>query len=485
MTTAEIAQDLSDPFAALLLLNGVFPSTAQELLDALDAATGEGDRLREQRSFMLGEGSQLPVREVDTDSTNRGLRFLIARGGGNDGPDLIISASHPFEGLVELMAWDMVHQGFNFYRTLGDGGRWVWAGNSRHALQQPTRGKGPFESHPSGNLIMKELKFPWVHWHSFKVHISAAVFEEADVPREHQWFLDKSGAETCETDVVMPSIVRWTNVRFERVLSGAVTIDPVLLIEHVVTCPTVNLASSGTESAAAKLGSSIDLPPGFFVDADAMEAVGLPEPPAFAVPGEMYASSLETFGFHMTDGSFSQPGDTHFAFVVPERAFEDIEVLRQAIARGVISPRLAAALLMVDFPNPVFSRKRAKLLASVPSVPASDPDGLSEAIAASILAASEESPDGTPERDFAARWNLGDDGWRESFSLELNDYYTAVESRLGSQQGFNDFVRLAESRRHHVRDLPIFESRLLFPETNLDRQDLVMSPNGTVTEAAG
>lgn len=480
MSADEIETELSDPFATLLLGRGVFPENADELLDGINTAVPDGDPLRTERTFMLGEDSQLGLQAGEIASTNRSIRFLVARGGEPHGPELVISASHPGQGLVEVMAWDVKHQGFNYYRTLRGGGGWVWAGNSRHALQAPTRGKGPFESHPSGNLIMKELKFPWLHWDSFKVHISPEVFAPEDIRRNHRWFKNLQGAQICETAVVMPSIVRWTNTRFEGMAPRVPELDPVRLTEHIVTCPTVNLITSSTESAAARLGSPIDLPPSFFVDVDSLSAVGLPAPPPISVPSPLYLASLDALGFQLTDGDFSLPGDTHFAFVVPERAFEDTEVVRQAVARGVISRRLAATLLMIDFPNPVFSRKRGQLLQHVPDGVDTSTNDLSETIAQSIVSASQAASADSPERDFAQRWSLGDAGWESSYREELDTYYSRIEARVGTQDGFNDYVRLAESRRNMFRELPLFEFPLLFPETNLPEERLEMGPDGSV-----
>jgi hypothetical protein len=36
------------------------------------------------------------------------------------------------------MAWDRRSGGFNFHRTVGANSAWVFAGNSRHALADPT-----------------------------------------------------------------------------------------------------------------------------------------------------------------------------------------------------------------------------------------------------------------------------------------------------------------------------------------------------------
>lgn len=37
-------------------------------------------------------------------------------------------------------------------------GSWVWHGNSLHAFAPDTRGKGVFDGHVSGSLVMKELR---------------------------------------------------------------------------------------------------------------------------------------------------------------------------------------------------------------------------------------------------------------------------------------------------------------------------------------
>ncbi|HYP23175.1 MAG TPA: hypothetical protein VEV43_06355 [Actinomycetota bacterium] len=469
MTQAETEAELGDPFATLLLNKGVFPSTAAELLDAVDARVGANHPLgpSSHMSFVLGEGSQIPLADA-TPSTNAGLRFLVSRGSGPKGPDLIISTPGPDIAFVEVMAWDKKRKGFNYYRSAGPK-RWAFAGNSRHALTPPTKGKGPFESHPSGNLIMKELRLPWVHWHSFEVDIFEDAFPKGDSRRKHPWFTQKLGAEICETAVVMPSITRWTEARLNQVVAanGTVT-DPARVVEQIVTTPTVNLASSSRESKGA---GPLDLPPGFFVDFDGLSRIGLPGPPGFSVSRAIYAKSLKTFDFRLDDGDgFVQPGDTHFAFVVPERAFEDTETLAQAVDRGLITRRLAAALLMVDFPNPVFSARRASLLKHAPKTATikSGKSTYSDDMANAIIAAAAATPANSPEKEFVDRWNkaatlpgpLGD---------ELEAYYDAIAKKLKTQAGFDDFVRLAESQRKRVRDQTrLVESLLLFPTTDVD-----------------
>lgn len=486
MSPADAAAELGDPFATLLLLEGVFPNTAGEVLAALDDATDDNDPLRQTQFFLVGEGSQIPV-TADTAGVRRNLRFLAARGSGPDGPDILLSAFHPDQSDVEVMAWDHVHRGFNYYRTVGDSRAWVYAGNSRHALSDPTQGKGPFESHPSGAFLMKELRAPWINWHSPDANIQPSVFAEDDPLRDHRWFGQKEslGAFTCETAVARPSIARWARARFDALAAAGTVDDPERVLRQVLLTPAVNLVTSHTESRNAKNVDLVDLPQTFFVDSQTLtELLGLPAPPPLAVPSEIYRNALETFAVTLADGEgFARAGDTHFAFNVPERAFEDSVVVDEALRIGLLTDRLAATLLMTDFPNPVFSARRAALLAYAPPSAriAGGTSELSQRMADAVLAAASDTAAGSPEREFADLWETGDD-WQGRFAELLSGYYAAVAGRLATQDGFNAYMRLAESRRDRVRGMPIAESPLLFARTNIPTADRSMRRDGSVQE---
>ncbi len=477
----EAAAELGDPFATLLLLRGVFPRTAGEVLEALDGAAPPGDPLREGLVFLLGEGSQIAM-TPETRSVDRRLRFLVARGVGEEGADVLLSASSPDEGDVELMAWDRRSGGFNFYQTVGSSSAWVFAGNSRHALSDPTQGKGPFESHLSGTFVMKELRFPWLHWHSKTAPILPSVLPRGPLAG-HPWVTgdNPQGADVCEIAVAKPGVERWARHRFDRMSAGGGRVeDPARILRQVLGTPSVNIVSSHTESRDTAPGRPVDLPQTFFVDSEGLtEVLGLRPPPPFSVDGGVYRTALVTAGARVTDGDgFVQPGDTHFAFAVPERAFEDQVVLREAVRLGLLTRRLAACLLMTDFPNPVFSERRAALLAHVP--PTAGVADFSQRMAERITAAAPATPKGSPEREFAARWARGDD--LSSLDDELDAYYAAVGARLRTQDGFDAYVRLAESRRAGVRRMPISETPLLFVTTDVPRAPREMRADATVTE---
>lgn len=484
LSAAEI-QDLGDRVAELLFQKGTFPRTAGDLLQSLEQAVPQGDPLRVKKFFVVGEGTQIAPSPGLV--VNRNLRFVVTVGEGPGGPDVVLSAFHPDHGTIELMAWDLKANGFNFYRTVGGNSAWVFAGNSRHALTLPTRDNGPFESHKSGNFLMKELRLPWINWDSPKARAVLSIFAEENL-LDHPWVQDLApgGAYTLEEDVAVPSIQRWTKARLGALVAGQAEETPRRILEQLLTTATVNLASSNTSSAAAVTGSvdRVDLPDTFFVDSEALSGVlGLAALSRPFVSAAIYAQSLQRFGVTLTDDNqFSRPGDTHFAFVVPERAIEDTETLREALDLGIISRRLAACLLMVDFVNPVFSERRAQLLQHVPDTLSAPGADLSQEIADAIRNSPAAQDAATPEHEFAQRWDVGD-AFEAPFNSILQPYYDLVAQQLTTESGFNSYMELAESRRDRVRSMPITESAMLFARTTIPSATRRMRTDGTVEAA--
>lgn len=475
-------EPLDDAFSRLVLSASVFPSTAGEVLKAILEAVPPNDPLATHRFFLVGEGGQVPA---TGQPVNRNLRFLVSCGRGPHGADLFMSSFHPDQGIVEIMAWDDTAGGFNFYRTMPDSSAWVFAGNSRHALMEPTRDNGPFESHRNGHFLMKELKVPWVHWHSPFALISPSSLIAQGLD-SHPWvsLLEPGGAYTLEDDIAKPAVARWTRVRVEAAGSGRRLETPKRVMEQLLDTLTINLVSSLSSSAGALSSSDpVGLPTTYFVDDDSFRVLGLSAAPTFSVSADIYASSLATFDCRLDDdGGFVQAGDTHFAFVVPERSHEDVVTLSQFVQSGMLTPRLMACLLMVDFPNPVFSDRRRALVTYVLDEEF-DKDGsaLAESVVDAIRNSNESSVPSSPESEFLELWDVGE-SFTDEFDSRLSAYYDAVEVQLRSQSGFDDYIRLAESRRSRVLEMPIAESALLFARTNVPAATRIMTTTGAVRE---
>jgi hypothetical protein len=486
MTVNEAAKELSDPFAVLLLRKGKFPRTHLEILAGIDDATKEGHPLRRQMTFIVGEGSQIPFSPA-TASVDRGLRLAITRGRDNEVDVLISTAASGAVAsrFLQVMGWDEKNGFFHFYERKD--GIWIWAGNSTHALDPRSRGKGPFDSHVNGSMVMKELKAPWTHWQSVDATVPPEVFPPNDPTRKDPFFTGKSGAEVFETRVVRPGVRRWTDRRFDLTTAPDGTMTQVdRLMEQLFVTTTVNLVSSFLQSRNVRAQDQLDLPSTFYVDADTLGDLGLPTP-FVSVKGKFYLDALQKFDVSLRDGTFRQSGDTHFAFLVPERAFEDIDVVKKCLEQKLVTERFVGCALMVDFANPVFSAKRAHLLGYAPDAfRGSGSRTLTRQIVENIEAAAGKTGKGSPEKQFLALWKLGN-GWRDEASKQLRRYYKAIERTLGTESGFQQIFRLAESRRREVRGLQLSEGRpLLFARSNIpeDAPLLEMKPDGIVGEKA-
>lgn len=495
MTDEELSTLLRDPFAELLLKRSVFPQTLRELLAAFNSTGGEAGGLPEQTCFLVAEGGQIPWTE-QTASVRRGLRFAIVRRRGNDVPVMVSASTLPdsAEQFLQLIGWDDANGVFHFYERRA--GTWFWAGNSHHSLAAATRGQGPFDSHVNGSMVMKELRAPWNNWHSMNAVIRDDVLAPGDPLRDEPLFKSRTSAHELETFVVRPGVERWNRARFAAASAAAPgrLSDVRLFFRQILETTTVNLTSSSQESRQIEDEDRLDLPTSFFLNAEALlDFVGLePDITPVSVAGRLYNDRLRHYEFALTDGSnFRQPGDTFFAFLVPEPAFEDNSILALLLQERVVSPRFAACLLMIDFHNPVFSEHRAALMRYVPETarldaPSAAPtrSDIEAQFVAAVEALQGAAPD-SPEREFLGNWRLAEGEWKKTFQTRIENYFARLAERAETEEGFDGWMRLAESRRRAFRRRPLAEFRLTIPVTNIppDAPALAMSADGSVRAA--
>ncbi|MBW3537061.1 MAG: hypothetical protein KY395_04725 [Actinobacteria bacterium] len=488
VVSAEEIGHLGDPLAKGPFASGLFPRTAQGVLDMLDQTVPNAAPADSQTSFIVGEGSQLPA-----DNPRASVRtFLVTRTRvPNAGPEIVVAAQTPeAEGLVEVMAWDDSAGGFNYYQTT-PGQPWILAGNSADALRSGSAGAGPFESHPSGNAIMKELRLPWVHWKSFRAPVPPAVAPQIAA---HPWFMDAIGAETFEAQI-QDSVRRWNRIRLDRAVTDDLVGDALRLLQPLFATPTVNLISADIEWSKVMRGEvdSFAAPIAFFLNAHALRDIcglELPEPDKLQVQSLAYREALTEHGITLRENGeplVPVPSDTHFAFLVPEPAFEDTELLALAAPKKddpdegtLLSRRLIGCALMVDFANPVLSERRAALARHVTGdIPA---DGFSQRLGDAIAGSSEAGEEGAPEAEFAELWNAGEEGWKDLAQEGIAAYAEAIKNLLAGPEGAKEVFRLAQSRREQVSDMPIHsEVDFLFatPPAKLGER-LRMSPGAQV-----
>ncbi|MFJ3202953.1 hypothetical protein [Streptomyces sp. NPDC086989] len=470
--------ELGDPMAVTFFRVGRFPTTVQELLSALPATAAASLKV-----YLVSEAGQISPVAI----SERDMRFAITTAVDGNQVDLLVSTQaggDPRQGFLQVAGWDSVARVFNFYARFGSS--WVWAGNSWDALEPDSRGKGCFDSHVNGSAVMKELRIPWNNWQSERATIRLA---DDDPLRHDQLFQQVIGAERLELTVRF-LITRWTAARLAEVTANGVVDHPDRLLRHLFTSTTVNLTSTDRQSSTITADSGdLTLPTGFWLNQDVLfddlRLFTQASPPR--AQAAAYLAGLTRFGFRLEEkiSGFSQPGDTFFAFVVPEAAHEDNEVIRQMVRRGLISARFAACVLMVDFPNPVFSPARSLLMRYVPTTPVKAVK-LCDTVTQAILdaARTRNLPADSPEARFAAHWQVPEDRWQSVFGQRVDSYLRKVTQQIQTAAGFDDYVRLAESRRRQFRLMKLNEFELTLPVTNVapDAPPLAMREDATVAE---
>jgi len=484
---AEERTQLADPFAKLLLTNGIFPLTLAELLLVLSRLDGTPDGLPGQRMFVIAEAGQIFWNESSS-RLPRGVRYVVTRNrNGDTGADILVSTRPPSdsrEAFLQVAAWDNQNRVFQYYERIGE--TWFWEGNSWHALSEPTRGHGPFDSHVNGAPVMKELKLPWLHWDSGSQGIPLESFPPDHPLHTDPLFQRRESAELLEKQIVRPAISRWTRARLDHVLSEASGVmAPEALLRHITSATTVNITSSTQRSVG--LEAELDLPLTFFFDRDALvNRLGLEVPiPRIMVARGNYESALVDLGIalrHKASG-FVQPGDAFFAWPVPERALEDQLVTAELVRRGILSASFVLALLLVDFPNPLDSPARESLLAYVPSGPLPVSEIEPRMRAAIERAAANVSPE-APPAVVARALALDEPKLRSQAVDSIGAFLQTVQRRAATRDGVLDYMRLAAVRRRAFRRRKIAEFDLSLPFSAVidDGPALALLADGTVVQ---
>jgi hypothetical protein len=163
--SAEQFDGLRDPMARVFFRRGRWPMTLEEVLDGLT----EAGELPAQSVYLIGEAGQIPPHEAP--GLRRDFRFAITRAEPGKDADLLVS-SDPGSVFLQVAAWDPQARVFNYYMRISPA--WVWTGDSWSALAPESRGKGCFDSHVNGSVVMKELKQPWSNWQSMSATIQLA-----------------------------------------------------------------------------------------------------------------------------------------------------------------------------------------------------------------------------------------------------------------------------------------------------------------------
>jgi hypothetical protein len=484
--TVDQVRDLGDAFTVGVLLKGASPNTLRELHAAIGAMPPTS-ALPLRKMFLVAEGARAIASGSDFDLNAR-LVFTWQRSDSRPA-DLLLStvaAADDAGSLMQVIAWSDRDNAFHFFERKH--GSWIWAGNSFNALNAPTRGKGPFDSHINGSLVMKELKAPWSHWHSMSSSIGRESFPIDSEIHSDPLFSELEGAEVLE-NIVRAGVRRWTKSRVSSDIRDGVLHNVRTYARQLLWCTSINLVSTPVSLENPAI-THIDLPSTFFFDAEALEFLASEvDPNTSIVPSslvtimaDLYRDAVRELGLTVSDDS-NPPrqvvGDTPFAFLVPERAFEDQVVVTELVARGALSARLALCLLLVDFSNPVFSPDRAALIDLFPDVMRTGAGGAAiEEFVVQAARAGNGAPT-SPEARFLTFWDDASVVLRATNLLR--SYHAAVSTRLQTASGVKDLVKLADSRREAVRtSRSLFEFKATMAKGLVTTEHLAMSADGSV-----
>lgn len=470
LTDQDIQQWLQDPFSKLLQKLSEFPLTLNTVIEAFEKTKGTQNGFKKLSVFHIAEGGQIPW-SAETDKVNRSFRLVFAiEMEGGVAADVLISTktnNDSKDEFLQLMSWDRVNSAFNFYQRLDQ--YWIWSGNSFHALESATRAKGPFLGHVNGGVVMKELKIPWPHWHSMNATINSNIFSPTDPFVKSRFFRPESGlvqqAQDLETSFIRPLIHLWNSSRIANATKDHQLQKLDQFLRQVIETTNVNLTSSLKAFQSIQNDTVVILPFTFFINSDALAVTGIHSTVrSISVIGKIYLESLKFFNFSLETEGLSIPGDTHFAFIVPEPAAEDVDLLKKLVQKEIMSARLAACLLMIDFTRPIFSSFRSALKPYIPTEVIIGDHGkdLDNRFVANVVASNKHTTLGTPENEFMTNWNLGENQWLSEFSKRIDQYLSTVADNIKTQEGYNGIVRRAEEVRSQFKSLPLYEFPLTF-----------------------
>ena len=260
-------------------------------------------------------------------------------------------------------------------------------------------------------------------------------------------FSTLEGADVLE-QIVRGGIRRWNKSRISRDLQGGQLQNAQQYLRQLLWCTSINLVSSQDRvrrvrpinRSICRLRSSLTLKEFEFLAGSLDVPADVIPPRRFEVDAALYRSAIEAKNIAVGDDR-TPPilvrGDTQFAFLVPERAFEDQDVLNTLVIRGVLSPKLGLCLLMVDFCNPVFSPARAKLLRYVPATIPAQADAFDALFIEAVRQANVAPP--SPEAELLRLWDTQDMG--EHVAQSLSAYHAAIQERLKTREGVQENSR--------------------------------------------
>lgn len=489
MTQDEIQRELHDPFWTGVLSQGSWPDS----VDSIDAAILKNLPGWSVASFVVGEGSQIPTSIVNRDG-NRDLRYVLGWSAPGKDPTIFLSARPPqvqggtTQTAMEVISFDAQKGIYNYYQFINNEknyypppSTWTWSGDSHSAWQTPSAANGCFKCHINGGLNMKELTAPWNNWNATSPGVTINPDNVPEGLAAAPLFSGRGSGNELEI------IFKGAQTEIMHRLVGASiqgsSINHVpRLLERLIQNSTTNFGSSQIRKSSS---GNVNLSKDFYLyDSVFRDVLGLsyPFPSQLAFNGQVYSDYIAEKQFRLVNCNngtpkYQEPGATFFAGFTPLRPFEDQVAIQNMLSSKIISDQFAAAVLMVDFQNPVFSQVRGKLMTyanqiQTASLVPSDHDIPTQFAALVHASGASACPDPshiqscTPEQQFLYYY---DADWKTRAQDRIKQYLNSVQARVnpsGKGPGVADYLELMVSRG--------FQFANWNPICNLDEKDLLL-----------
>jgi len=356
-----------DPVARVLAAQRTCPKNAIEFVKALEQL---GARMEPTVVNFAGFNNPDPGAffffEIVSSKAVSPSTFKIERGDLLFGHLTTISGNRLVsnqDGLtIELIAWDPDKQFYNFYELVS--GSWFYRGDSKAILddvQLLHRQRNASEKvfgprlrcsgcHVNGGLLQKELAPPHNDWFvKNRALPMGALRPDAFVGGKLANVVDAGEL----SKLVNASAQRLAASPGYRKVLAARSMQELL---RPLFCPMeVNIESDPEAFDDHK--PTLQVPSSFFVDSRL--AAG-----PISIKREHYDAALQRVRSRLPEGAGRTDAD--HAWLTPVKAQSDMVAVDSLVEQGVVDNEFVAAVLAVDFTNPVFSRRRCDLLKLVP-----------------------------------------------------------------------------------------------------------------------
>lgn len=405
---------LKDPLTELVYRDGDCPLTLEGIMAKLKEAESDCGELDGIATRIVSEEGQILPAELAS------YRAVTSKSCGDRAQFELLFSSFglradtdelPRQG-VEVIAFDRTAGVFNYYKEVG-GKMGFFGGTLDYVFDGP---QGPAltdvngcanchagtEESGRGNLNMKELRVPWMHWEG-----SA---ETAGADELISRFSDTLGRAKGGPD--LESVVKAGNRRNNATVIAALreARDYRRLLRPLFCTEQLHVAT-GTDNRI---------------------------PASFMVAPRLGGRTLtvKASGYNDLIAAIDQkvPGtdiaDTRFKFAYLERSFDDIDWVDQLIEAQIIDRQFALDVLAVDFTRPIFSDARCDLHELAPEPLDLDPDDLGPgALRAHFLEALAGAAPGTPAAQLRAHFEATEAGAAIDHAANVEAFLAACDDR--------------------------------------------------------